>query len=52
MDFTTAQVQAAHDVIKIKVQVNLLIKGSEGDFAQIVFINVIGYNKNVALNIL
>ena len=52
MDFTTAQLKVAHDVVKIKIQVNLLIQGNEGDFAQIVLINVIGYNNNVVLNIL
>ena len=52
MDSTTPQLKVANDVIKIKAQVNLLIKGSHADFAQSVLINVIGYNNNVALHML
>ena len=52
MDSTTAQLKVAHDVIKIKIQVNLLIKESQGDSAQIVLINVIGCNNNVSTIIL
>ena len=49
---TTAQLKVAHDVIKIKIQVNLIIKENHGGSVQVVLINVIGYNKIVTLNII